>query len=231
MCSIILRRDETGLCIAANRDEMASRPWDPPADYWPGICGGRDLLAGGTWAAVNRHGVVAALLNRQGTLGPATGKESRGMLPLLALTQPSARAGLAHLRDLDCGRYRSFNLVLADALGAILLRGLEAGRPDVEILPSGTTMITSGEPNDTACPRIARHLPRFTASPFAQWGALLADSFGPRAAQINIPSSENNGFGTVCAMLIRLPRQGAPAHCFAAGPPDKAPFQPIPWPA
>jgi len=28
--------------IAANRDEMIMRPWATPAEFWPGIIGGRD---------------------------------------------------------------------------------------------------------------------------------------------------------------------------------------------
>ncbi|WBO60124.1 NRDE family protein [Acidocella sp. MX-AZ03] len=78
MCSIILHRDAAGIFIAANRDEMKNRPWDAPAEYWPGICGGRDRLGGGSWAALNRAGVFAALLNRHGTLGPARASAAGG---------------------------------------------------------------------------------------------------------------------------------------------------------
>ncbi len=124
--------------IAANRDEMAGRPWDPPAEYWPGIFGGRDRLGGGTWAALNRHGVFAALLNREGTLGPAPGKASRGTLPLLALAHRNAAAAAKALMRFDTSNYRSFNLVIADLGGAFLLRGLEqATRRKYSICPAG----------------------------------------------------------------------------------------------
>lgn len=229
MCSIILRLGPEGTEIAANRDEMAARPWQPPAEYWPGICGGRDTLAGGTWLALNRHGVLAAILNREGTLGPAPGKLSRGQLPLLALAQPTAHAAAQAIAALDAGAYRPFNLVLADATGAFFLRGLGGGRPQILPLPPGVHMVTSGEPDDLAFPRIARHLPRFAAAPFAQWGALLADASGERAEQLNIDAAQNDGFGTVCASLVTLPRHGAPQQKFAAGPPDVAEFQGIAW--
>ena len=88
MCSIILRMGPDGVSIGANRDEMLARRWEPPAEYWPGVIGGRDVLGGGTWMAINRHGVMAAVLNRHGSLGPAAGKRSRGELPLLALREP-----------------------------------------------------------------------------------------------------------------------------------------------
>ena len=227
MCSIILRITPEGVFIAANRDEMASRPWEPPAEYWPGICGGRDTLAGGTWLAVNQDGVMASVLNRTGTLGPAPGKRSRGELPLIALREASADAAAAAITRLDAGLYRDFNMVLADARVAYFVRGLGTGQPEATALPAEVSMITSGEPNDTTLPRIARHLPRFAAAPFAEWGTLLADASGERAEQLNIPTAENHGFGTVCATLLALRRQGAPVHLFAGGPPDTAAFTPV----
>ncbi len=226
MCSIILHIGEGGVFIAANRDEMTTRLWDPPGEYWPGICGGRDRLGGGSWAALNRRGVFAALLNRTGTLGPAPGKLSRGGLPLLALREASAARAAAALAGLDASLYRSFNLVIADSRQAFLLRGLERGSPEPEELKERVTMITSGEPNDLSMPRIARHLPRFQAAPVAQWGRLLADPSGSRLEQLNIPAPPG-GFGTVCSLLVRLPRRGDARQCFAPGPPDRAGFAPV----
>jgi hypothetical protein len=81
--------------IAANRDERLDREWDPPAAHWPGLIGGRDRLGGGSWMAVNHHGVMAAVLNRVGSLGPEPGKRSRGELPLLALQAASAAEAAA----------------------------------------------------------------------------------------------------------------------------------------
>jgi len=229
MCSIILQIDDNGVFIAANRDEMLDRPWDEPAEYWPGICGGRDRLGGGTWAALNRHGVFAALLNREGTLGPAPGKASRGTLPLLALAHDSAAQAAKALESLDTSHYRSFNLVIADSGDAFLLRGLERGAAESIPLAGGVTMITSGDPNDMNSARIARHLPRFRATPPEAWAHLLADRHGSRSEQLNIPAPPG-GFGTVCAMLVRLPRTGLAEQFFAAGPPDRTPFKPVHWP-
>ncbi len=229
MCSIIIGVHAEGVYAAANRDEMASRAWEPPAEYWPGICGGRDTLGGGTWLALNRHGVMAAVLNREGTLGPAPGKESRGWLPLRALAHASAAAAAAAIAALDSGAFRAFNLVLADAGGAWFIRGLGTGRPEVLPLARGVHMVAAGEPDDLANPRIARHLPRFQATPFAQWGGLLADRSGARAEQINIAAAENDGFGTVCASLVCLPHGSVTQHMFAAGPPDVAELRLIRW--
>jgi uncharacterized protein with NRDE domain len=226
MCSIILRIGPDGVLIGANRDEMLARSWEAPAKYWPGIVGGRDRLGGGTWMALNRHGVMAAILNRHGSLGPAPGKRSRGELPLLALRETSAKAAAARLSQLDAGAYRSFNLVLVDLDGAFLLRGLERGAPKLQTLTPGTVMLTSGEPNDMSLPRIARHLPKFTAADFGQWDALLADRSPPWESSLNIP--ERDGFGTVCSSLLRLGGSDGPEWRFAAGAPHAVPFTLVP---
>ncbi len=225
MCSIVLRIGEDGVFIGANRDEMIDRPWSPPAEHWPGVVAGQDRLAGGTWAGMNRAGVVAAVLNRHGSLGPAAGKRSRGELPLLALVAGDAQAAATFMAGLNAAMYRSFNLVVADAGGAFFLRGLEAGAPECRRLPAGTWMITSGEPNERASARIARHLPRFEAADFADWPTLLADTSGPAESAMNI--LPHDGFGTVCSSVIALPRGGPPSWLFAAGPPDVAAFVPV----
>jgi uncharacterized protein with NRDE domain len=225
MCSIILRISPEGVFIGANRDEMAAREWEMPAEYWPGVMGGRDVLGGGTWMGMNRHGVMAAVLNRTGTLGPMKGKNSRGELPILALRHESAQAAANVLKELHAGAYRSFNLVIADAKDAFLLRGLEIGKPDVSRLREGVTMITAGEPNDISRPRIAKHLPLFRAAAFAEWGKLLADKAGDGESALNIP--ERDGFATVCSSLVSLPRKGVPVWDFAPDAPDKAAFMQV----
>jgi hypothetical protein len=90
----------------------------------------------------------------------------------------------------------------------------------VVALGAGVTMITAGEPNDVSLPRIARHLPRFQAAGFADWGALLADDGGAWDEALNIPA--RGGFGTVCASLIALRKDGPVAWEFCAGPPGAA---------
>jgi uncharacterized protein with NRDE domain len=231
MCSIILRINESGTFIAANRDELMRRPWQPPAAHWPeypGIIAGRDETAGGTWLGMNPHGVMAAILNRHGTLGPAAGKRSRGELPLFALQSDTAAAAAKSLAAINAAAYRSFNLVIADHASAYVLAGLESGSPALQKLEPGTWMITSGEPNDLLLPRIARHLPKFESSPVSEWPALLADNTGPWTSALNIPPQ--NGFGTVSAALITLPISGPPTWLFAAGPPHQAPFSPVALP-
>jgi hypothetical protein len=235
VCTVVLLiRPEAAwpLVLAANRDEMLNRPWDPPGSYWPDqpdVIAGRDRTAGGTWMGGNRHGVVAAVLNRQGSLGPAAGKRSRGELPLLALAHASAGQAAAAVARLDAGAWRSFNLVLADRRGAIFVRGLGHGHPEVMPLTEGLHMVTAHDPDDQESPRVARHRPLFSTAKAPEpedsneWRALLADRGGEPGEQINVVARA--GFGTVCSSLVMLPRDGPPVWLFAAGPPHEAPFQ------
>jgi hypothetical protein len=128
MCTVVLlRRPQASwpLLLAANRDELRSRPWRPPARHWPDrpdVVAGLDVQAGGSWLGINDDGVVVAVLNRVGSLGPAAGKRSRGELVLEALDHADAAAAAKALVDLDPDAYRPFNLLIADARDAFWLR-------------------------------------------------------------------------------------------------------------
>ena len=158
MCTVvILRRPSASwpVFIGANRDEMLSRAWDPPGAWWPdrpGVIGGRDRDAGGTWMAANAAGVVATVLNRPGSLGPAPGKRSRGKLPLLALEHGTASAAATAIAALPAAEWRPFNMVLADPMRAFFLRGTGSGRPEAFPLPEGVSMVTALDPNDLVQP-------------------------------------------------------------------------------
>ena len=198
--------------LAANRDEMLGRPWAQPAAHWPefpDIIGGIDRMAGGTWMAMNRRGVVATVLNRVGSLGPAPGKRSRGELPLIALAGGNAAEAAAIIQGLDAGEFRPFNMVLADPTGGVFLAGLGQGQARADVLPPGLSMVTAHAPNDTTAPRIARHLPRWRGARapeslvgLGDWPALLSDGGGSRAEQLCLPPE--GGFGTVCGSILAL---------------------------
>lgn len=244
MCTVVLLLrpgHDWPLMLAANRDERLDRAWDSPGPWWPerpGVVAGRDRTGGGTWMGMNRHGVVAVVLNRPGSLGPAPGKRSRGELPLLALAHATAAGAAAAIAALDAAGWRGFNLVVADAEGAIFLRGLGHGRPEVEALSPGLHMVTARDPDDLASARVARHLPRLRAAPapdtddWAGWRAILADREGSAAEQLNVVPRA--GFGTVCSALLALPRPALADRAaywdFAPGPPHAARFAPVDLP-
>jgi uncharacterized protein with NRDE domain len=68
MCLLILAwRDQPGsrLLLLGNRDELHARP-AAAADWWqdaPGVIGGRDLEAGGSWLGLRRDGRFAVVTN------------------------------------------------------------------------------------------------------------------------------------------------------------------------
>ena len=249
MCTVIvLRRPDHPwpLLLAANRDEMAQRPWRAPARHWrpqPDVVGGLDVTGGGTWLARSDRRVIAAVLNRINTLGPAPGRRSRGELPLVALAAGGVRDAAAAIGALDPRAWRPFNMLLADARNAFWVRANDGSEPGgrpaeicVEPLPPGLSMVTAYDRDDPRSPRIRRYLPRFRAAapprPEAKdwrtWMELMASretdpEAGPGGAMTVVTPS---GFGTVCASLLALPADTGtpPVWLFAAGRPGEQPF-------
>jgi uncharacterized protein with NRDE domain len=250
MCTVVLLRRPAHawpLLVAANRDEMVDRPARAPARHWPDrpdVTAGIDELAGGTWLGVNDHGVMAAIMNRPGSLGPAEGVRSRGELPLEALDHADAREAAKALAAIEARSYRAFNLVIADDRQAFWLRGLGRsgdGRVAVQAIPDGLSMLTAYDLNDHASPRIAAYLPRFervaTPNPdtgdWTAWKQLLgarrpATGFGPEEA---MTIETERGFGTVSSSLLAFPSRSRaiapPIWLFADGPPDRVEFVPV----
>ncbi len=239
MCTVVvLRRPGHAwpLLLAANRDELRLRPSQPPGRHWsdrPEVVAGLDELGEGSWLGLNDHGMVAAVLNREGTLGPAAGRRSRGELVLEALDHAEAKEAAGALSDLHPDAYRPFNLLIADPKDCYWLRHGGDGGIRVHKVPDGLHMLASRELDDQAQPRIARFLPLFRAAPepmpaedggdWTGWAPLLAT----RAAGIASSSSgtlshpesesaadamnldgialESGDFGTVSSSLIALP--------------------------
>lgn len=247
MCTlVILRRPENGwpLLMAANRDEMRGRPAKAPARHWPDrpeVVAGIDLTGGGSWLGVNDHAIVAAVMNREGTLGPAEGKRSRGELVLEALDHAEASEAAGALADLHPDAYRPFNLVVADPRNAYWLRHGGDGEIRVHPIPPGLHMLSATELDDTGYPRIHAFLDSFRAAETPEpeqgnwqgWQDLLAsraypERAGPTAA-MNLDLG--NGFGTVSSALVALPSypgaESRPRWLHAEGPPDRAPFEAV----
>ncbi|WP_460368919.1 NRDE family protein, partial [Actinocorallia lasiicapitis] len=114
MCTALISFDPSArfpLLLAGIRDEYTDRAWDPPAEFWPGrpgVVGGRDRLAGGTWLAVDpAERRVGCVLNGTGVLALDDRRLSRGDLPLRA-------AGDGGLGDLDLKRMDPFHLICGE---------------------------------------------------------------------------------------------------------------------
>lgn len=234
------------MLIAANRDEMLDRPWQAPARHWPDrthVVAGLDELGGGSWFGLNDDGLVAGVMNRRGTLGPAADKRSRGELVLEALDHAEAKVAAEALTHIDPAAYRAFNLVVADADGAYWLRhtGVDE-RVAMQPLSPGLSMLTAYDCNDPASARVRRYLPLLQAAPapdpdrndWSAWEALLAsrESDGDADGALNVVTER--GFGTVSSAILALPARERyrvkPRLRFAAGRPDLVPFEEVTLP-
>ena len=176
------------------------REFDDPAGWWadsPGVVGGRDRLAGGTWCATRIDtGTTALVVNRPEKRTADAGAPSRGVLPLLG-----AMHGADWLSHVELQGMASFALVLATPTG------LTSWDFDGDVLsslehPEGTTMITSGGAEDL---RAERHLGSFTEAGFPEeWRALVQaqpPSDDPGALVVR-HEHEGRVFATVFGQLV-----------------------------
>ncbi|RFS83974.1 hypothetical protein D0T12_17430 [Actinomadura spongiicola] len=114
MCTAIISFDPSSpvpVLLVGVRDEFVAREWEAPGRHWPdrpGLVGGRDLRAGGTWLAVDPGAPrVATVLNGRGRMAPETGRLSRGELPLRV-------AADGKLGRLDLASFDPFHLLGAE---------------------------------------------------------------------------------------------------------------------
>jgi len=164
MCTAILSiQPGAPVLLAGVRDELVDRAWQPPGRHWPdypGLIGGRDLQAGGTWLALAPEARrMACVLNGRGRMAPTDSRRSRGVLPLQAAVEGKlARAGLA---DFD-----PFHLLSAEP-GAATLWSWDGERLTDRELPAGLHIVvnsgldsdprTGGEPGARGEPPCWEH--------------------------------------------------------------------------
>lgn len=232
MCTLIaLHRSGPGLrlVVAANRDEYLDRPAEPPA-LRSSACGPlvapRDVRAGGSWLAVNRSGLFAALTNRA-TQTPDPRRRSRGLLVLDALGFPSARAAAAALLRLPARAYNPFNLLVADAQDAYAVV-YDAGPRRLRLAP-GVHVLGNADPNARAVPKLDRMLGRAEAAAQAapdrvldELATICRDHAGD--GPLGAACVHAGRYGTRSSTLLRLGAAG-PVLLHAEGPPCSTAYQ------
>ena len=117
------------LVFAANRDELHARP-TTTANWWtdhPSILGGRDLLAGGTWLAINQRGRLAAVTNVPTSEGK-TFKKSRGQLVTDYLANRWSADSFISQLQAEPEDYGPYNLLIFDDTNCHYFSNQIAGR-------------------------------------------------------------------------------------------------------
>jgi len=211
------------LWVAANRDEHVDRPWAPPAllATHPPVFGGRDLLAGGSWLAVNlAAGFVVAVTNAR--LGAPRGERSRGELVVDVASQRTVAEAAALVGELDLERWGPFNLFIADAWSFWVATNLPS--PALECLPESCVTIGNdslASPGERVLAARGRACSLLSApgDPEAGLRQLLADHDG------SDPLCRHAGkYGTVCATVLHVAGRVVSRYLFAPGPPCVTPF-------
>jgi uncharacterized protein with NRDE domain len=165
MCLLVVawrRHARHRLVAAANRDEFHARasaplgPWNDPA----GMIGGRDLLAGGAWFAVDtrrRFGIVTNFreFGRRRRSAPSRG----GLIPAF-LAADLAPGDFLRQIETDAPGYAGFNLLLGD--GDSLWYASNRADQFARELPPGIYGL-SNEFLDTPWPKLVRVRARFTS--------------------------------------------------------------------
>ena len=242
MCLLIVlwrAHPDLAVVVGANRDERLDRPATPmtvlnQAD--PRVFGGRDEVAGGTWFALNEHGVFAGLTNRPPGEGGYPVKRSRGELPLaLACHRSAAEAVEAFAVRFDPVDYNPAWILAGDRDDLFAVDMTGTGSPEVRPLTPGLHIVENHPPG-TETPKVARvrallaGLETLSAEAVvARLQTVLADhqpaATGERAA-MSAPCVHAEGYGTRWSGIVTQTVSAAPPRFwYTGGPPCTTPWQ------
>ena len=245
---VVLHRShpDSPLIVAANRDELLAREATAMTlleEGPPRVLGGRDHAAGGTWLAINEHGVVGGLTNRpSGERDPS--RRSRGEWPIFLARYPTAAAAatafaatfapadfnpgwvlVADARDLfyiDMTRSTARPVALDPGVHILENRPLGGPSAKVDEVRRRLAGIEAARGDE-----LDRRLRRVLA------GHAVPPSAGPRrdadGKPVRPPEAEAacvhlGAYGTRSATLVRAMREGPPRVWSADGPPCTAPL-------
>ncbi len=215
------------LVVGANRDESTSRPSAPPAEIKPGITAGKDLVSGGTWLGVNRHGLFIAVTNRRSPQ-PTPDSLSRGLLALETLNcrKLACVEGIVERRVQD-HPVAGFNLVaIVEGQGLCLhydgsLRRAPFG-PGVHVVSSDRDL------DDPAMPE-KLCLDRFVAGQVGVPDAAALQRFLASHEGDRPVCKHGEGYGTVSSAIVIDDGQSA-RMLYSEGPPCRSDYREVPRP-
>lgn len=247
---IVLSRVVPGapLILAGNRDERFDReavPMTTLRQAGPRTIGGRDLLAGGTWLAVNSHGVVAGLTNKPVAPRAGATRRSRGELPLALTGEATATGAVAAFAEHH--RPDEFNpawLMVGDR-HTLLAVDMTGSAATVTELPPGVHVLENrplGEPS----PKVDHVLAQLGDAARLTRGEVISrlrtivsdhrlpaeDATGSSAAcaparrpAFDAACVHTPEFGTRWSGVVALDDEGSPpAFTYTEGPPCRHPY-------
>jgi uncharacterized protein with NRDE domain len=232
MCTLAIAfqaRPDLPLAVAANRDELYSRPAKPPAVYHnvssaPKILMPLDAQEGGTWLGFNARGLFVGVTNRAGVpRDPA--RRSRGLLVRDALSAMSARELHAQLAKLAGDHYSAFHLACCDGASAFVTWS-DGARVHQQSLAPGVHVFSErsfGAAAPRAEARLQRSLEELLARELPTPRALreLVRFHGPEGAPFDgaCVHAEAFGYGTRSSFELVAPAGREPQAIFTDGPP------------
>lgn len=243
MCLLVVASQlvaDEPLIVGANRDEVLERPATAITvleEGPPRVLGGRDEMSGGTWLAVNEHGVCAGLTNQP--LGDAKdpSKRSRGELPIALVRHATAAEGVEAL--LSAFRPADYNgswLLVGDrdSLFFVDFTGTDAEEGSAVALPPGIHVLENRALGETS-PKVDLVRAGLEVSPD---GDQVADAFRRVLADHRNPEGEErpnaancvhlDTFGTRSSCLVRLVAGAtAPRMWVADGPPCTTAYEDV----
>jgi len=137
------------IVLLGNRDEWHARP-AAAADWWhdrPGLLGGRDLEAMGSWLAVDRRGRFAVVTNQPVKPAPSDTAPSRGQLVTDYLSGNQGSTSFLTGIAAQAADYAGFCLVVGGPEDAVELREPNGGSPPVRAVQD-ITVITNSPPGE-----------------------------------------------------------------------------------
>jgi hypothetical protein len=216
VCTVVISLEPTAampLLLLGIRDELTSRPWQPPGRHWPGtpLIGGLDEEAGGTWLAVDPGAPsVACVLNGRGSHAPEGIRRTRGELPLGSMA--------------DLARYDPFHLLVANP-ATVTLVSWDGHLVERRVIGRGTHVITNSglDPDNPKAkyfgPRFAAAADRPSGDPSAPvtqaWQPWLALAEGgglqpgdPRGIRVRKQLPDGRVWGTTSISYVALGGHG-----------------------
>jgi uncharacterized protein with NRDE domain len=229
MCYVLLgvgAHPQFPLIIAANRDEFHARP-ALSAHWWtdsPGILGGRDQSAGGSWFGVTAAGRFAVVTNVRRAGSSQAGRVSRGELVTRILASGESVEHVYQRAIAQPSRYNPFNLLYGDQNHAFYVNN-EDGMPPQRLDPGIYAL--SNHRLDTPWPKVIdgkRHFGNLVQShrlddedlfgllsnPHTYETEQLPDTGLPPARERALSAIfiEDADYGTRCSTVFRINRDG-----------------------